>query len=133
LVLGLILLATHVSAISILLLYGGRIFTDFEDVISAALILIPVTASYVTAFLKDTLRNQFVVSAPKDGFVTVSAFIVQLIFLVLFGSSLLYVVLAYVFVGGWTVNQFKILLGVIESAFGIYVGIIVTANYSVEG
>lgn len=129
LVIGLELLSIHVVTIALLFSSSSRAFVDQNDMISSILILTPLTVSYVTAFLKDVIKTQFVDSPINARSVTLSAFIVQLIFVTMFGAALLYVVLTYIYVSAWDVSQFKIIIGIIESAFGVFVGIIVAGNY----
>jgi hypothetical protein len=131
LTIGTLLMVTHFGSIGFILI-GGLSVLPFDTLISSILILTPLTVTYVTLFLKDLTRIQFVDSAVDLRKIRPSAFIIQILFILLFASSLFTVIGTYIWHGSMTQDQFKIVLGVIESAVGVFVGTITSAIFETK-
>jgi hypothetical protein len=125
---GLTVLLTHVAAI-ICIAIATR-FTDFRDQIGSILIVAPITLVYATSFLKYVVANTAPAtrSEPFDGLAAITMYLVVMIFC----TSLLYVVAKFAFFSGYQVNEFKMWLGASETAFGALIGIVFDRLFGVQ-
>jgi hypothetical protein len=127
LTIGCVLMAAHFGSIG-LLIYGYSVI-GFDALVSSILILTPLTVTYVTLFLKDLTRIQFIDDTTTTRLIRPSAFVIQLTFIVLFAACLFMTIGVYVSQGTMTEAQFKVVLGIIESAVGVFVGTITSVLF----
>lgn len=120
---GLTVLATHVTTIFLITI--ATRFTDIRDQIGSILIVAPITLIYATAFVRYVTHNMNAapVSPVTGELDSLAAFTMYLIILI-FCSSLVFVVVNFVYLSSYQVNEFKMWLGASETAFGALTGIV---------
>jgi hypothetical protein len=120
-ILGIFLVSTHAGAI-LWVISLGRHFLEFADVVSLALIIMPMFTLHSTTVVKEFLKTQ--ASTGRGRKVNLRYAFVVFLFPLLFAGSLASMLVGYM--GGFvaTVDQLKVGIGVTESAFGVYLGLV---------
>jgi hypothetical protein len=128
---GLTVLFTHVLAVA--LIATATRFSDIRDQIGSILIVIPITLVYASAFVRYVVTNA-VPAAPLKAVETFDPMAAATMYLVvvIFCASLVYVVIKFVFLSSYQVNEFKMWLGAVETAFGALIGIVFERLFSVQ-
>ena len=120
---GLTVLVSHIAAVSVLgLTYR---FSELTDQVGSILILIPITLMYVTPFVKYVAQNATPDPDRATKMLDLMAVITMYIVVLAFCVSLLYVVVVFAFFSKFKINEFKMWLGAVESAFGALIGLVV--------
>jgi hypothetical protein len=127
---GLTVLLTHIAAI--ICIGVATRFSDIRDQIGSILIVAPITLVYATSFLKyvaaNTTRNRTERPEVLDGLAALTMYLVVAVFCL----SLLYIVIKFVFLSSYQVNEFKMWLGASETAFGALIGIVFDRLFGVQ-
>jgi magnesium-transporting ATPase (P-type) len=118
---GLSVLATHVLAI--FMIASATRFIDVKDQIGSILIVAPVTLIYASRFVKYVVDNTNAQSKDAEQFDLMAAIVMYLVVLI-FCSSLLYIVIRFVYLSNYLVNDFKMWLGASETAFGALIALV---------
>ena len=128
---GLTVLLTHVLAV-VLIATAAR-FSDIRDQIGSILIVIPITLVYASAFVRYVVANATPATRlePVEAFEPMAATTMYLV-VVIFCASLIYVVIKFVFLSSYQVNEFKMWLGASETAFGALIGIVFERLFGVQ-
>lgn len=120
-ILGIFLVSTHTGGI-LWIISLGRHFLEFADVVSLALIIMPMFALHSSAVVKEFLKTQ--ASTGRGRKVNLRYAFVVFLFPLLFAASLAAMLLGYMRGFVATVDQLKVGIGVTESAFGVYLGLV---------
>jgi|LakMenEpi03Aug12_release.lakeMendotaPanAssembly.Ray.scaffolds.fasta_scaffold331958_2 hypothetical protein len=111
-------------------LLGGLLFEEMTTTIA---LIIPMFSLYLTAILKYIIANKMPQTMREKRLSKVYIFISFLI-PILFLIVLITIILMKSFnVGFSDFEQFKIMLGVIQTAFGAYMGLILSSLFEIEG
>ncbi|WP_157182298.1 hypothetical protein [Methylobacterium sp. WSM2598] len=119
---GLTVLISHIAAIY--MLGTTKRFPELVDQIGSILIVAPVFLLYTAPFIKYVANNANVDRVTPDERVRSLAAITMYIVIVVFCVSLIYVVAQFAYFSKFKVNDFKMWLGAVESAFGALIGIV---------
>jgi hypothetical protein len=126
---GLTVLLTHVLAVA--LIATATRFIDVRDQIGSILIVVPVTLIYASAFIRYVVSNASQGARSDESFDILAATTMYLV-VIIFCGSLLYVVIKFVFLSSYQVNEFKMWLGASETAFGALIGIVFERLFGVQ-
>ncbi len=126
---GLTVLLTHIFAVA--LIATATRFSDIRDQIGSILIVIPITLVYASAFLRYVVNNATPAAGPMEPFDPMAAATMYLVVLI-FCASLVYVVIKFVYLSSYQVNEFKMWLGAAESAFGALIAIVFERLFGVQ-
>ncbi len=119
--LGWTILAAHFLAIFMYGIIGLFLLTDFSDVIDLVLSVTPLTALYLTAFLRYVVKDE----ARKDsGEVSIAAFRVQMTIVILFCIFLLPVGGVLFISGVVPYASMSTFVGLVEALFAGYMATI---------
>jgi protein-S-isoprenylcysteine O-methyltransferase Ste14 len=118
---GLTVLATH--ALAIFMIASATRFIDVKDQIGSILIVAPVTLIYASRFVKYVVDNTSSQSKDLEQFDLMAAIVMYLVVLI-FCGSLLYIVVRFVYLSNYLVNDFKMWLGASETAFGALIALV---------
>jgi hypothetical protein len=115
-------------------LYLQRGFT-FDETLTTIAIITPLFAGYTTLIVKFIVANRSKLPDPATDPLQSGLFVFLSLFIpILFILVIVAIVLARGFNAGITTfEQFKILLGVVEGAFAVYVGLILNALFESAG
>jgi hypothetical protein len=119
-IVGLSVIATHIIAFLAILFQE---YIDTSDRLDVAMLLVPVSAAYVTAIVRSAIATQEVNDEVKR---TVNANYVSVIGLITFAfcGALLVLVFGYPKIGGQTLPELRQWLVIIEVGFGGAFGLI---------
>ena len=127
---GITVLATHIVAVA--LIATASRFSDITDQIGSILVVIPVTLVYASAFIRYVVNNSTTDATRNlerfDPMAAATMYLVVFVFCI----SLLYVVVKFVFLSSYKVNEFKMWLGAVESAFGALIGLVFERLFGVR-
>jgi hypothetical protein len=131
---GALLLGTHVAVITILFFFSTQRAEKIEDRLAIVFIAIPVTLVYVVAFLKFVVEHanaelQQTTQTEKYNILSVTTMSAVI---VVFCIALIAVSVTYTWFNFSEPQQFKLILGVIETAFGGLVGTIFEMLFGVK-
>jgi hypothetical protein len=127
--LGMAIVSVHfllIGVVIVLFFAGGFLFPEMTTTVA---LLVPIFASYTTAVVRETLKTK--VAAP-DTSETLSPQFVRLSWftLVVFSLFLVAIILCKALhIGFANFEEFKILLAIGETAFGVYLGMFVKSLY----
>ncbi|KQV18264.1 hypothetical protein ASC97_29855 [Rhizobium sp. Root1203] len=127
---GALLLGTHTVVITILFLSDRS--PKIEDRIGIVLIAIPVTLAYVVAFLRFSTQHASADLNNEAETYNVLAVATMSSVIMVFCIALLLVSIGYTFFSFSEPQQFKLILGVVETAFGGLVGTIFEMLFGVR-
>jgi hypothetical protein len=131
--LGVFLIVAHFFAIVLIVVLhfmGGFLF---EEMTTAVALVAPLFAGYTTLIIKyiiDSRRDVVPVQKPVTSVFAFVSFLTPALFV--FAIYAL-IILKALNVGFDSFDQFKILLGLVEAAFAVYLGQIVYAMFREEG
>ncbi|MEP9356959.1 hypothetical protein ABLE93_25875 [Xanthobacter sp. KR7-65] len=118
---GLTVLLSHI--IVFIILSTTYRFSNLVDQVGSILIAMPITLYYVTPFIK------YVVASAENkndqgGVTDVLAAMTMYIIVASFCLALLFIVIRFSYFSNYELNEFKMWLGAVESAFGALIGIV---------
>lgn len=129
---GLFVVLSHLTLLilaAVLFVAGGFLFEEMTTTIA---LVIPMFSIYTTAVIKYIVSNRGVLNN-KDGLVTKSyafiSFLLPVIFVLLVGAAICMKASNIAFAN---FEQFKIMLGVLETAFGTYMGIVLSSMFEIK-
>jgi hypothetical protein len=127
---GLTVLLTHI--IGLAMIATASRFSETTDQIGSILMVVPITLVYASSFIKFVVNNPDKVSgSDAQQFDLLEAGTMYLVVFV-FCASLFFVIINFVFFSSYKIDEFKMWLGVSESAFGALIGIVFERLFGVS-
>ncbi len=123
--LGLFIIASHFGAVMLVIgFYLARGFL-FEDMMTTLALIVPMFATHTTSIVRYVITHRHVSKSQRaaSGEFAVLAFAVPLLFVLCLLTMIIAKALNFAF---QNFDQFKTILAVIESLFGLYVGYFIT-------
>jgi DMSO reductase anchor subunit len=119
---GLLMLCIHFGAIYFVF---QRVSTRLrpEDQLAVVMILAPLTAAFVSMFLKDAVRHARQSAVEDDSF-NVSFGVITILVTVLYGATIFFILQNYLTNVDVGPDMLKLYVGVIETVIGGFVGIL---------
>jgi hypothetical protein len=127
---GLTVLLTHI--IAVVMVATATRFSEVTDQIGSILIVAPITIIYASAFVRYVVNNATPASAGSEERFDPMAAATMYLVVGVFCASLLYVVISFVYLSNYQVNEFKMWLGASETAFGALIGIVFERLFGVQ-
>ncbi len=131
---GLFVVSHFLTLVLVGALYLKRGFT-FEETTTTIAIIAPLFAGYTTLIVKHIIANRNRKSDPSTSPIQSGLFVFVSLFIpVVFICVIVSMVLVRAYNAGISdFEQFKILLGIVEGAFAVYVGLIINALFTTPG
>jgi len=131
---GLFLIVSHlviiIPLVIVLYLYGGFLF---EEMTTAIALIVPMFSAYLAAIINYIISNKKKKRAKKSEDISNEFIFIAFLLPSLFIIFLISIILLKAFnIGFSTFEQFKIMLTLGESAFGIYAGYILKSLFDIE-
>lgn len=127
---GVFLILSHFLVIVLIVALKIRGGFDYEEMTTAIALIIPMFAAYSTAIIKFFIDNKDVPDEEQLSHVRKPFVFVTFLIPALFVSSLISVILLRARrIGISDAQQFKQMLGMIETVFGIYIGLLMRSMF----
>jgi hypothetical protein len=118
---GILMIVIHFGAI-FYIFQGVSARLEPKDQIALVMILSPLTAAFVSLFLKDAVKKARQVV--DDAYYSVSFASVTVLLTVLYGATLLFILFNFLKNTDINADMLKLYIGVIETIIGGFVGIV---------
>jgi hypothetical protein len=125
-----VVLAYFILIILVIVLYsvGGFLF---EEMTTTTALIVPLFGVYTTAIIKYILANR-AIAVDKTAIVTKSFIFISFLLPGVFIVSLCLIVLLKAYNIAFSgFDQFKLTLGVLQTAFGVYMGLLLTTLFDI--
>ena len=123
----------YTNGLLMLFVHFGAIYFVFErvsarlkpeDQLSIVMILAPLTATFVSLFLKDAVRHARRQGEPEKDDFTAAFAIITVLITVLYGATIFFILQNYLSNTDIGPDMLKLYVGVIETVIGGFVGIL---------
>ena len=114
----------------VLYAFGGFLF---EEMTTTTALIVPMFGVYTAAIIKYILANR-AMSDDKSAIVTKAFLFISFFLPFVFIASLCSIILLKAYnIAFSNFDQFKLTLGVLQTAFGVYMGLLLTTLFDIKG